>query len=57
MAGTHSVAVWRPISIVSALTIQGILRHSSLATTQAIYIKTVAADAVEAMRVLNTAMQ
>jgi integrase len=38
-------------------TIQGILRHSSLATTQAIYIKTVPADAVEAMRILDATLQ
>ncbi len=35
-------------------TIQAILRHSNLATTMNIYVKTVSADSVAAMRVLDS---
>jgi integrase len=38
-------------------TIQGILRHSSLATTQEIYIKTVGLDATTAMEKLEAALE
>jgi site-specific recombinase XerD len=37
-------------------TIQGILRHSNVAVTQACYIKTVSADAVTAMQQLESAV-
>jgi integrase len=37
--------------------IQGILRHSTVATTQNHYIKTVRADAVAAMRRLSEALE
>ena len=37
-------------------TIQAVLRHSNVAVTQACYIKTVSADAVAAMRALESAI-
>jgi integrase len=37
--------------------IQAILRHSSLSTTQAIYIKTVSADAEAAMELLRVTLE
>ena len=41
---------------VNDKTIQAILRHSNIATTQNIYIKTISSDSAAAMKLLETAL-
>ena len=41
---------------VNDKTIQAILRHSNIVTTQNIYIKTVSSDSAAAMKLLETAL-